>query len=197
MPIEVLMDRQVRVEYSQLYVVSDPDDDRPDLQETYRGQTNGLCGAADLGNMTLTTGIEMGPVSLRAELHGSEPPVEDSWEDVVEVSFTATTDQVMVQEWDGDTYPLNLPSGQYRVRYCVRGMDQAHRVGISDEPVDFYLLQFWPGPPAADRIIRQTSKEAAHAHDVVQRRNASASGSRSRRSATRKVNEVRRMPGTP
>jgi hypothetical protein len=36
-------------------------------------------------------------------------------------------------------------------------------------PVDHYLLQFWPAPPAADRVVRQTSRRAAHRHEYARR----------------------------
>jgi hypothetical protein len=32
-----------------------------------------------------------------------------------------------------------------------------------------YLLQFWPAPPTADTILRQTSQAAARWHELAQR----------------------------
>lgn len=57
---------------------------------------------------------------------------------------------------------LALPRGDYRVRYSVRGFDEADH---TEETPDAYLLQFWPAAPtAADRILRRTSTAAAHSH---------------------------------
>jgi hypothetical protein len=40
--------------------------------------------------------------------------------------------------------------------------------------VDFYLLQFWPAPIAADRILRQTSQAAAYWHRARTNRSPTA-----------------------
>jgi hypothetical protein len=44
-------------------------------------------------------------------------------------------------------------------------MEAAH----SDIEGDHYLLQFWPAPPAPDRIVKQTSASAAYWHDHAQK----------------------------
>ena len=57
------------------------------------------------------------------------------------------------------------------MRYCGWGMDAGHQAGppTDDEPlVDRYLLQFWPAPPAPDRVIKQTGKQAAYWHKYAQ-----------------------------
>jgi hypothetical protein len=43
------------------------------------------------------------------------------------------------------------------------GHDQDTRMD-EDPEVDRYLLQFWPGPPAPDRVVKQTSATAAYWH---------------------------------
>jgi hypothetical protein len=161
----VLLDQQVSVEYGQLYVLSDEDSDR-DLERAFAGQVNGLCGAAIPGCMFLKTGLRFGTVGLRVELHEPEPPLDDSWEEAVEVSFACSSDHPWVAEWEGDSYPIAVPAGEYRVRYCARGMQQGRdRDQLYDEdPVDFYLLQFWRGPVGADRVLRRTSEAAAYWH---------------------------------
>jgi hypothetical protein len=63
-------------------------------------------------------------------------------------------------------YEFSLPKGDYRVRYCARGMDEGQDGDtlVDGDPVDFYLLQFWPGTASPDRILRQTSAAAAYWH---------------------------------
>ena len=34
---------------------------------------------------------------------------------------------------------------------------------------DRYLIQFWPAPPAADRVLKVTSATAASAHEFARR----------------------------
>ena len=48
-------------------------------------------------------------------------------------------------------------------------MDAAHDGTLLEgEPaIDAYLLQFWPAPPAPDRVVKVTSKEAKYWHGWV------------------------------
>jgi hypothetical protein len=87
----------------------------------------------------LLTGPRSGHVDLRIELHEAPPAPDDSWAEVVEVSFTPASERVQVT-----AHPLALPKADYRVRYST-GDGQHH------------LLQFWPGPPGPDRIVHRTS----------------------------------------
>jgi hypothetical protein len=46
---------------------------------------------------------------------------------------------------------------------------------VGEAPVDHYLLQFCPGGPGPDRILRQTSRAAAYWHRANTRRKGVAS----------------------
>ncbi|MFC9807961.1 hypothetical protein [Streptomyces griseoaurantiacus] len=163
---------EVHVSYSQLYVESDPEGPGADLDEAFVGQTVGICGAAAPGALFLVTGLHTGDVGFTVEVHEEPPAFDPDWEEVVEVSFRPVSAHTALVEWAGwDSWPLDLPEADYRVRYCARGMDAAHDLDTRspDEPqVDSYLLQFWPAPPASDRIIRQTSGIAAYWHKSAQ-----------------------------
>lgn len=134
-------------------------------QQEHRGQVNGLCGAACAGVLALMTGLHTGEVGFTVELHPSAPVVGDEWEDVVEVSFVNTVDTLGLHGFESQEV-FDLPPGQYRVRYCARSMDvgQDEDTLDGDDPVDFYCLQFWPGPSEPDRIVREGSKAAGHWH---------------------------------
>ncbi|MEV6562919.1 hypothetical protein AB0M22_44880 [Nocardia sp. NPDC051756] len=164
------LDGEVGVSYSQIYVESDPGDYSPRMHEAFAGQNSGLCGAAVPGALFLSTGLHTGSVGFTVEVRGQAPPLDPEWEDVVEVSFYPLSDQTFLAQWAGEAFwELDLKEGlDYRVRYCAKGMDQAREgdVRLDDEPLlDRYLLQFWPAPPEPDRIVRQTSQNAARAHD--------------------------------
>jgi len=165
-----LFNGKVQVAYSQTYVASssgfperlfNPDD-------PFEGQSNGLVGAAIPGFLLLTTGLHTGPVRMRAELVNEEPPLDPTWEDVVEVSFQTAGPGVGLFEWGGGAvFPLDVPAGSYRVRYSARRMDLANLVDSQSRdarPIDSYLLTFWPGPPAPDRILKVGSLAAAQWH---------------------------------
>ncbi|MGW7088977.1 hypothetical protein ACWGH2_36515 [Streptomyces sp. NPDC054871] len=134
------------------------------------GQSNGLCGAANPGHLFLTTGLHTGRVGLTVEVREVEPPLDEQWEEIVEVSFRPGSTESAVVPWgEGPICRLDLPIADYRVRYCGRGMDVTPDDELSvleDGPlVDHYLLQFWPAKPAPDRVIRQTTQSAAYWHD--------------------------------
>jgi hypothetical protein len=165
LPSKVLVDHSIEVDYGQLYVESF-ESAGADTDAAFAGQRNGLAGAGVPGFLFLVTGLRNGPVDFTAQRHSAEPPLEDGWEDIVEVSFTALSADVAIRQWDGTRYELDLAPGDYRVRYNARGMQQAWQVeSIADgNPIDAYLLQFWSAPRAADQIIRLSSDVAAYWH---------------------------------
>ncbi|HET6705559.1 hypothetical protein [Amycolatopsis sp.] len=157
----------VHVHYGQIYVhdeAGEPFDG--DLTACFAGQRNGLCGAAVPGTLFLITGLHTGEVGFTAEVHSAEPP-DDGGEDVVEASFHAEGRTLLVT-WGGeDWWDLELPPGDYRVRYRGTAMDAGRDRDTrrDGEPrLDSYVLQFWPAPPAADVVVRETSAIAAYWH---------------------------------
>ncbi|WP_424852468.1 hypothetical protein [Streptomyces sp. SAI-170] len=90
------------------------------------------------------------------------------WEEVVEASYRPLSDTSLLVQWAAeDSWTLGLEEADLRVRYCARGMDEAHEAdtrGDAEAPYDHYLLQFWPAPPAPDRILKQTARIAAYWH---------------------------------
>jgi hypothetical protein len=166
--VRILFDGEVRVHYGQVYVESDPERANPLLEEAFAGQSNGLCGAAAPGALFLVTGLHTGHVGLAVELHDGPPPVDDAWEEVVEVSFAPVSSRIALVEWAGAaSWPLELERTDHRVRYCATGMDagRTRDTLLEGEPLlDCYLLQFWAGPPGPDRVEKQTSEVAAYWH---------------------------------
>lgn len=163
---EVLFTGAVEVSYGQVYLTSE---EPPGMDESFASQVNGLCGAAVSGSLFLITGIKEGTVPMTVELHRSEPPVPDAWEEIVEVSFTNSSPQPALEEWGGEgSHPFRLAPGSYRIRYCARGMDEAWDVesNYDGELIDTYLLQVWPSRYEPDRILRQTSRCAAYWHQA-------------------------------
>ncbi|MEV6288801.1 hypothetical protein [Kribbella sp. NPDC051770] len=167
--MKVLYDGPVRVSYFQLYVMSGGTF-ASDPAESNHGQVNGLCGAALPGTLFLTTGLHFGHTTFTVELYDDQPPVDSSWEEVVEVSFRPVEDEVALVEWAGEAvHLLELPGADYRVRYCASGMDaaaDADTVGDDEPALDRYLLQFWPAKAEPDVIVKQTSEMAKYWHQA-------------------------------
>jgi hypothetical protein len=163
--MRTLMSEPAWVHYGQIYVESS--EDFADLGECFAGQRNGLCGAAVPGKLFLITGLHTGKVGFTVELHDRMPSVDYTAEEVVEASYRPLGEAALVCWGGGGDWPLELEQVDYRVRYCGWGMDAGHQAGppMDGEPlVDRYLLQFWPAPPAPDRVIKQTSGQAAYWH---------------------------------
>jgi hypothetical protein len=168
MPAEVLLDQVVFVAYGQIYLESATARMAGEMAESFRGQSNGLCGGVVPGMLFLITGTHTGEVRFRVELHDREPPLGEDWEDAVEASLSSAEGEIALAEWGGSGWhPLRMPAGDYRVRYHAQRMDEGHQ-GSEDRAVDHYLLQLWPASPAPDRIVRVTSAGAAYWHRWAQ-----------------------------
>jgi hypothetical protein len=166
---EVLFDALLHVHYGQAYVVPDASPGFG-MEDAFRGQTNGLCGASVRGCLFLITALHTGGVQFRVELHDRAPADLEGWEDVVEVPFSASG-RTILQEWAGEgEYPLHLPEGEYRARYAANAMDAGKAVDTDSRGPDSYLLQFWPDAARApDAIVRRTSRCAEYWHNAVLR----------------------------
>ena len=166
--MRTLFDGEIHVSYSQAYLEDGRGLDTSDLAACFAGQANGLCGARGVGGLWLITGLHTGRVPVVVEEHDGPPPVRAEWEEVVEVPFVADSSPISLVGWAGwSVDPLALDPGQYRVRYCVAGMDAGKAVDtrVGSEPVpDRYLLQLWAAAPSGDAVLRQTGSVAAYWH---------------------------------
>lgn len=152
--------------YRQLYVAS-PDcrDHLP--EDATKGQSNGLCGGAVPGALFLTVGIHTGSVPLRVMLYDAAPPIDPSWDEIVEASCSFTSVPVHLQSWAGEkSVELALSVGQYRARFCAKSFGTMDELGEgeSDASAEDYLLAFWADVPKSDMVIKQTSDRAAYWH---------------------------------
>jgi len=111
----------LQVYYAQAYLLP-AGSVTPELVECFRGQVNGLCGAAVPGKLFLITGLHSGYVGFTVDILETAPALDDAWEEAVEVSFSVATSDIALVEWAGAAaYPIPLPRGTYRARYCARG----------------------------------------------------------------------------
>jgi hypothetical protein len=166
--VSVLFDADIEVHYG--FLSLQPATAAADPATGRAGQLNGLCGAAEPGCLSMTTGLHTGQVPLRIEAHDNEPPVGADWEEVVEVSCTFEPGGYILAAFDFRE-DIQLPApGSYRARWCASGMDEAHEADtrMDDEPaLDRYLLQLWPAPHRAEVLVHQTSEIAAYWHSAA------------------------------
>ncbi len=157
----------IEVQYGQAYIELDGAFDGA-MDDCFRGQRNGLCGAQTPSILFLMTGLHTGTVGITIHLFDADPGIDESWEEIVEVSFRAPKGEITLMEWAADHgVVMAVPVGSYRARYQGRAMQAANELGtnIDDTAVDSYRLDLWPAPPAADQIVEQTSIIAAYWHD--------------------------------
>jgi hypothetical protein len=138
-----------------------------DFDRFFAEQVNSLVGAGDPDGVYVHFGRRSGGSYVRIEPRGGEPPLEDEWEDIVEVPISVPAGAEL--RWEsraGDTSgPLGpLPVGTCRVRVCARGRDNRHDGEFADVTVDFYLIQMWAAP---DAIIRVGSADAEYWHKEI------------------------------
>lgn len=55
----------------------------------------------------------------------------------MEVSFTALSPKASLTGLMSDSHEFTMPTGDYRVRYCVRGFEEADQ---GEDTLDSYLL---------------------------------------------------------
>ena len=165
--MRTVLDDEVDVSYSQIYVESEDAPHPDDAQDAFGGQCNGLLGAAWPGALWLVTGLFYGRVGFRVEVHDEQPGVDDGWEEIVEAPYRPVGGASLVEWGGGNSWDLGLVDTDYRVRYSASVMERAgdaHSRNDDEPMIDRYLLQFWPCPPEPDQVIKQTSNIASYRH---------------------------------
>jgi hypothetical protein len=163
--------------YRQICIVS-PDCRDLVPENAYRGQSNGLCGGAVPGGLFLTVGIHTGPVQITVQVLDTAPPVDSSWDEIVEASCTFPALPVHLEGWSGQSaVKLPLAKGEYRARYCAKAFGGTEAKGEDDDGDDgsaeCYLLTLWPEALRPDEVRKQTSAKAAYWHREAKSRSAS------------------------
>ncbi|MCH8622338.1 hypothetical protein [Undibacterium sp. TS12] len=165
--MSIIFHGPLKVHFGQFYVLP-TGSCGVELDDAFRGQANGLCGAAVPGSLFLITGLHTGEVEFTLEVLDAEPPIDDRWEEIVEVSLDVAELPVLLESWGGDVIcETPVGKGCYRVRYCALAMDEGHESLGEDGIVDFYRLSVWPSPKTGDVVVKQTSQSARYWHETV------------------------------
>jgi len=91
----------------------------------------------------------------------------------VEVSFSHKENTITLAEWAHEkTYKLNIPKGNYRLRYSIKNMEKEYTENDDyTSPLDDqqYLIEIWPNDNnhIQDSIIKVTSDIAQYCHKTV------------------------------
>ncbi|UXY32172.1 hypothetical protein [Streptomyces sp. HUAS TT20] len=136
-------------------------DDAEEPVETARW-SNGLAAPMEYGAWILT-GINTGNVRVRAEVLDAAPSVDTaSWDEIVEISVQSVLGDLRIHsgyEITPDNLPVLNPRGPdwYRMRVHARGRS-VNPDGVSQEPVEDYLITIWPREQAASEVLRTSER---------------------------------------
>jgi len=162
--------------YSEFTIECDDPDDSQLENGGYSNQENGLVGCSATGRLFFTAEPKDSFIKLEIELHEHEPCIDNTFDEIIEVFFLKSKEDVFLCEWaHEETHLLEIPAGQYKVRYNIKGFDLDYDYDNMEEPQDdeplppypgqSYLIQLWPSSAhEADKIIKQTSNLAAYWH---------------------------------
>ncbi|MCJ0869299.1 hypothetical protein [Streptomyces sp. AP-93] len=134
--------------------------------------SNALAAPMDHGAFILT-GIHTGLVNVQTLITSTPPPADTAgWEEVVEVSVHADEVDLALHYFQGegpDEPPAlsNQGPGWYRMRVHARGRDLL-RDGVSEEPVEDYLLTAWPQQPTTAATLRTSQRIDQSLRDIKQ-----------------------------
>jgi len=163
----VLFAQDINVHYRQAYLELAGQFDGA-VEDCFRGQQNGICGAASPDILFLTTGLHTGKVGLTINVFEEAPGIDALWDEIVEVSFLAPRSAISLVEWAAENgHTMAMAPGVYRARYHARNMQAGSDLDTNTTPavVDTYRLDLWQADRTADRVIKQTSEIAAYWHD--------------------------------
>lgn len=135
------------------------------------GQVNGICLASSQ-HLSFLTGLHSGSVRFAVEWLEAEPPLDESWEEIVEVPFDVPQRDLVLSAFE-DSRVVTLPSsGPHRARLNAHGMQEGRDLDTAWPQrlgPDRYLLQLWPAAPSRDAVVRETSDFAMRLHQHARR----------------------------
>lgn len=162
----VLLHQTIHTDYGHFSLEWGDDVWDGDADRFFGNQQNGWVGAAVFDVVHIVLARRSGGSSVRIELSDEEPPLEESWEDCVEVSLQIPDGPtVRWSTWAGEeSSSLDISPGSYRLRVGAHGRDAGHAGEFESGVIDFYLLQLWPSLPSPDAVVRVGSADAAYWH---------------------------------
>jgi hypothetical protein len=168
----IVVDGPIDTSFHQMYFASGDYVGTDCYVTAFTGQANGLCGGAVAGGLVLKVGIRSGLVPISVEVHETAPPIDQSWDEIVEASCTIVASPAYLCGWDGDYIEIPVEEGAYRARFCAKafGETDVDGVSVNTDSGECYLLILWPDTSRPDELVKQTSARAKYFHEKTQGR---------------------------
>ncbi|WP_028642229.1 hypothetical protein [Nocardioides sp. URHA0020] len=101
--------------------------------------------------LMVLTGSQDGPFRAELQVLDARPAVDETWEDIVEVSINTPTGLVISDVPPGRIVDLVDGEGEYRVRVNASGRSKARvaEAGAAEK----YLVQVWPAPVTEATLV--------------------------------------------
>lgn len=145
-----------------------PADDMPRLLDTRSApetRVTGLLETVDPRYLLVMPPGLYGKYRVRIELHPAQPRVPAWCEDVVEVPLHLAGEPLAMGSFESFSEPMDVPAGDYRVRYCASELDAA--AGEEEFDGDDYhlysgrhLFQLWQAPRSPAAVVSEGSDYA-------------------------------------
>lgn len=155
--------------YCQMFVVSGDRTAELLPGPAFAGHRNGLLGGAVASGLFLCVGVHTGEVHITVKCFSSKPPIDESWEEIVEASCTFRDAPISLEGW-GSLINVDLPlvAGDYRARLSANGYGLSEGLRVFGDPsVEQYELSIWPAVLGIDEVVKQTRALAGHRHGRV------------------------------
>ncbi len=161
----------ISTSYNQMYIVSEAYLADTVFEDAFKNEMNGMLGGARPGGLFLRPGVTDGDLYISVEIHGARPPVDESWEEIVEASFSLNSLPISLQGWaESIIVPLPLVGGEHRARFCANGFGQSEKIRkFGDPAVERYALMIWPEKRRPDEVLNQTSDLAKLRHRLARK----------------------------
>jgi hypothetical protein len=167
----IVVEGPIDTSYGQMYFRSGDYDGADCYKTAFAGQANGLCGGAVAGGLFLKIGIHSGFVPISVEVHESAPPIDHSWDEIVEATCTIVATPAYLCGWGGESWvEIPVEEGVYRARFCAKAFGETDVDGLSvnKDAGECYLLILWPDTARPDEVVKQTSVWAKQLHEKSQ-----------------------------
>ena len=104
----IAVDGPINTSFGQMYLASGDFVGEEHYASAFAGQTNGLCGGAVEGGLVLRIGTHTGDVPISVHVYETMPPIDYTWEEIVEAPCTLVELPIHLYGCDGTSMAIPM-----------------------------------------------------------------------------------------